>query len=624
MLKLGKGLRGQLIRVISAVILVVVLAGSLVSYLHVQDVMGESIQENARISVAQSAEIVSNWVQSVSREIDALSGATGIKGMNWNEQLPLLEGILDGHPDYAGMFVADLNGLARTSAGSVEELGDSPFFREIISSGQTNFSDPVRSPDTGDLVMLVGRPIIGFKGNMAGVLGAMVKLDYIRDLVDQLAINGHGYGWLIDSNLNTVFHPEDKYIDNTRLLAENGELQTIAQRMRRGENLVDYYLHGKTEMIITAALVPETNWSLAIIAKKDDVFSSLSELLRYNLAVLVGSLIIGVLLTFLIAARLVKPLLALEERAEVMATGDLRGSVANTERDDEIGQLATAFAQMVENMKTLITHIQRTGSRVQEYSSQLFSGIQQTEGSISEMAAAATDFAHTVDVMNRNAQAVAQDAERITQLAGDGEKALELSVTNTSELAADIEDLSLAINSLSESSTEISKIANAIAAITEQTNLLALNAAIEAARAGEHGRGFAIVAEEVRNLSVQSAEATRTISALVEEIQSKTQLALEAMGNSVQKAQETSEVVKQGSESLRGVLDAATRAAKSIQEISAGIIAIGDGSQEIAATTEEQSAIVEELALSAQELNSIADDLIDLVRKFIVEEEGFH
>lgn len=177
----------------------------------------------------------------------------------------------------------------------------------------------------------------------------------------------------------------------------------------------------------------------------------------------------------------------------------------------------------------------------------------------------------------------------------------------------------------------------AITGIAEQTNLLALNAAIEAARAGEHGRGFAVVADEVRKLSEQSAESSKEISQLVSMIQSETIKVVQFMEEMTREVDAGIGYVNNAGESFAQIEGSINEVTAQIQGVSSAVnqLAVGakqveqsmqfisgvseetaSGVQEVSASTEEQTATMEEISSSAAMLSKMAEELQTMINRF--------
>lgn len=607
-------LRTQLILGVSGMIFFVILGTMATSYLVAKNIFTDSIETSSRDSSIQNAELVDNWVIAASRELDAVSGATGIRSMGWDEQKSILTGILDGHSDYEMMFVSNLKGEAITTDDTTMNISDMDFFKKVIETQQRAFSDPMFSTKTNDLIFYVARPIIDAK-QVVGVLGAAVRLNYIQDLASERRINGWGYGWIIDSEQNSIAHPQQEFLGTSKFSSSIPELAQIAQAMQQGQSGIDQFIWEGQPQTIAYAPIPTTGWSMATIADTQNVLAGLSLLLKRFIPTLVAALIIAAIMTSIWAYRLSEPIIALQKQAEAVATGDLTNQI-EIARQDEIGKLASAFNTMMNSLKQVLGQVQDSTHLVEVHSHELSSSIQQTDASLGEVAETTIEFAGTVESMNESVLTMSNTAQGISQLVQEGEGALEETRTRSEELRLEMENLAKLMNTLSENSTETQKVVDAISDIADQTNLLALNASIEAARAGEHGRGFAVVAEEIRLLSNQSQEATLNISASMDTIREATERAQIGMNEGVTKAQSTAEVVQMSSETLSGVLASVANLTEQIQDITQGVATIGQGGQTLAAMTEEQSAVSQHLAKSAQELSTLAQNLEQILLDF--------
>ncbi|CBL44510.1 PAS/PAC domain [gamma proteobacterium HdN1] len=155
-------------------------------------------------------------------------------------------------------------------------------------------------------------------------------------------------------------------------------------------------------------------------------------------------------------------------------------------------------------------------------------------------------------------------SEETAQIAANGAQLLQDSVQISNTIASQIEDTARLVGELNAKSAEISAIVTTISSIAQQTNLLALNAAIEAARAGEHGRGFAVVADEVRNLASRTNTSTGEIDEMVKANQDLTQTAMERMQRVSEQAHEGSELINRAAAVIEEIREGAENVSKTV------------------------------------------------------------
>ncbi|NMZ50642.1 methyl-accepting chemotaxis protein [Pseudomonas poae] len=323
------------------------------------------------------------------------------------------------------------------------------------------------------------------------------------------------------------------------------------------------------------------------------------------------------------------PLSDLVRQAEALGAGDLSARL-NVSSHDEIGQLARSFNQMGEALSTMVSQIRKAAEEVNSRAQALsglsggaYEGMEQQSGEITSMAGAVEEFSATslniADNMG-NTERLAQENAQQTRI---GRTSMQEASSSLEHIATALNSTATVINTLGQRSQEIGGIVGVITAIAEQTNLLALNAAIEAARAGEQGRGFAVVADEVRNLASRTRQATDEISVMIQSIQQET-------GNAISTMEQGKALMQDGLSRNADVASALARIDEqsrsagqqfaaittATQEQSSTATLLSSNLQSIALANSEQREVVSNLAITAKELETLAAGLRHEVDRF--------
>ncbi|HEX7079281.1 MAG TPA: methyl-accepting chemotaxis protein [Candidatus Eisenbacteria bacterium] len=334
---------------------------------------------------------------------------------------------------------------------------------------------------------------------------------------------------------------------------------------------------------------------------------------RSTLVPAVGGILAAVtLLTgLLLSRRIVRAIEQTRRVAERTASGDLTSRVAYAARD-ELGQLAVATNQMVESLRSILSHIGDRAVTLATASEELSSVSTQMIGSAEETSRQASVVSSGSEQISRNVESVSASVEEMIVSIQEISKSTSEAARVASVAAGEAGVTNAAVNKLGASSAEIGKVVQVINTIAQQTNLLALNATIEAARAGEAGRGFAVVANEVKELASETASATKDISRKIEAIQADTNDAIAAIG----KISETIQQIKDISNSIATAIEQQlatsgeigrnlAEAARGSGEISAGIVKVAEIAHDTAGSSENTQKAAEELARLAAELRGL-------------------
>lgn len=280
-----------------------------------------------------------------------------------------------------------------------------------------------------------------------------------------------------------------------------------------------------------------------------------------------------------------------------IAQGDLTGSIQSEYRGRFV-ELKTSINTIVDTLNAFLGKIAMSANEINGGTQQVAQGSQAISQGASEQSGAIEELTESVSQIASQTKQNAENAGKANELALTAKKdALE----GNERMAA----MQQAMTEIKESSMNISKIINVIDEIAFQTNILALNAAVEAARAGRYGQGFAVVAEEVRNLAARSANAANETKALIENAIKKTEAGTEiadetatALSNIVQDVQQASELVAQ-------IAEASGEQATGIEQVNRGVSELSAVVQKNASTSQEEAAASEQLSGQAELLKDM-------------------
>lgn len=326
-----------------------------------------------------------------------------------------------------------------------------------------------------------------------------------------------------------------------------------------------------------------------------------------------------------------RQVIRLLDDVEGAARGDLTVQAEVTA--DVLGAVADSFNLTIQNLREIVQQVKVAARQVSKGSTENEIFARSLSSDALRQAEELAVTLNSVQVMTDSIQRVAESAREAEEVARSasstalkGGEAVERTVSGILEIRETVAETTRKVKRLAESSQEISKIVALISQIASRTNLLALNASIEAARAGEAGRGFAIVADEVRQLADRAAKASKEIEQIVLQIQSETGSVMTAMEEGTQQVIEGTRLAEQAKRSLEDIIQVSNRIDVLVRSITADTVeqtetsrAVAQVMQSVELTAQETSQEAQRVSGSLQNLVGVARDLLTSVERFRVE-----
>lgn len=527
-----------------------------------------------------------------------------------------------------------------------------PWYKLALENkGQVVITDPFISAIDGSNVVTMAKTIE--KNNkVIGVAAISINLEGLSNNLSEIKVGDEGYVYVADDNGVLVSHPK-KDIIGTDEAAKLSVWKDINSN-KAGFTEYDFYGEQKFAVYSTSEL---TGWKIVASLDNKELLKDTNSIKDITIIILVVIIVIAIVASLLFSSSISKNINKLLGAFNKVKDGDLRARV-DIKSKDEFKILGKSFNEMIENTSILIKSVNESSNTVLETSSNLSAMSEETSASISEVARAieevssgaieqansaqygATnmiDLSDNLKLLNESAKAMEAIYENANNLSNRGLNMIESLTEKSNETKDSTIKVSNLIMEMKESTDKINAVSDTISQITEQTNLLSLNASIEAARAGEAGRGFAVVAEEIRKLAEQSKDSTTEIKKIVDDVKSKTEIAVEAIEDAGNTVGHQEIVVGEAKSVFNDIMSGFTDLLSKISEIRDYVFIINEkketvvtqienissisqetaaSSEEVTASTEEVTGITEELTGHANELQHMAENLKEMIDTF--------
>ncbi len=503
--------------------------------------------------------------------------------------------IFTTNPAYEGLNIAHRgyfqNAMRNQLAWSEYEYSD------IINSNYIAVAHPVYALGSNEIIGVVSGIVYG--STIQDMLHDNVHL--IGETADVYLINAEGL--LLTNTLRGEFANNaalNRTIDT--------EIVSMAAPLIKG-GITGEYAQGEYFDYVGEPVIGEVtvvrlgNDFVGLVVEIDqaEAYAAVNTIQTFLLTVLGITVLLILLVGYLIANSITRPIIKVQEVLGKVGENDLRVRV-EVKSSDEVGMMAADLNRTIDNLNNSLNKVKQATENVQHGSNEIAAGNQDLSQRTEEQASALEEIASTVEEIVSSMEASSVNANEANLLS---KRTLE-TVQNGEGV---VNSLQQSMTEITRGSREIFEIISKVNDIAFQTNLLALNAAVEAARAGEQGRGFAVVAAEVRNLAGRSAEAAKEIEKLIK-------ASIDRVDRGNQQMEETQKVLHNIVENTHKTTDVVGEITASLREQTLSASDIRRAIDELNQVTQQNASLVEEIASSSENMSSESLELTNLVARF--------
>ncbi len=662
--KTRKSLNGRILRHTTLNILILVAVCCVIMALSMQSLANSILLDSLQPMARQSAKTVEANIRILAERMMMLAGDSRMNivdiGGNVTESGHDGEAAANGWEavlteaaeiyEFYTIALYDLSGrLIQGIDGAPESLDDGFFAMLKETDNLTTYNSTIFQDNLG---ITMGMPVKE-NGETAFYLVGVYKYDMLNDVLSSINIGKNGMAYMVNREGIVTGHPDQSKVQaKSTLLQLGGGNEEAIKSVTTGETgSTEFDIDGQ-QMLVAFSPIYGTQWALVIQVPKSDYNHLINGAMIVAGICTLVVLFLSILVILRMARSISKPVKNVTNRMLCLSDGDLHTEVAHIRSGDELEIMTRTLADTVESVNRYISDIHQVLSGVADGNLQIEPQVQykgdftlirnslvtilaSMDKTISGFRAAATRLAQMAEELsgqsgqlhqasleqNQATEVLVDEVTHVKEQLAGVIKSSDQTHTMTGEITRKVQEantqmdsLSNAMSNISSNAQEITSIAKAIDNIAFQTNILALNASVEAARAGSAGRGFAIVADEVKELAGKSAQ--------------EAQNAMDIVTNTKAVIQEGVELNASTAESLQAIYGVSTE----ISKISDQLVAAVQGQENALISMEERIATISSIAdrnlqsavgtsQSSELLAKEAEELQMQVKKFALKEE---
>lgn len=656
--KTKRSLNGRILKNTTLNILVLVFICCVIMALAMQSLANNILLDSLQPMVRQSAKTVEANIHLLADRMMTIADDPRMNGANGNDTDAELirknreEVLIEAAEIYELYTIAlyDLEGRILQGIKDAPENLNSSFFSLLLETD--NLTTDPSTIFQGGLGITMGMPVKE-NGETSMYVVGVYKYDTLSDIINGINLGKNSTAYMVNHDGIITGHPDESLVISESTLSQinDGSEKAIDRITTNETGSIELLIDGK-KMLIAFSPIRGTLWSLVIQVPKSDYNHFINGAMLVSALSNLAVLIVSILLVLRLARSISRPVKSVTDRMVLLSDGDLHTEVVSVHSRDELELMAETLNATVESVNQYILDIRQVLAQVADGNlktepqmdykgdftlirDSLNSILRSMDETISGFRAAAVRLANMAEELsgqsgelhhasleqNQSTEELVDEVVHVKNRLADVMESSSQTRNKTEEIAQCIKEantqmtaLSGAMDNISSNALEITKIAKAIEDISFQTNILALNASVEAARAGSAGSGFAVVANEVQNLAVKSAEAAQSATEMIENTRNiiRTGVDLNAdTASSLKAISDVSAQISEISDRLVTAVEGQENALSSMEERIETISAIADRNLQNAQGTEQSSGLL------AQE----AEKLQAQVKNFVLKED---